>query len=111
VLINWLNSLSYGEQTRVMQLINKESQTIHESGWEVFRHLIPVWIFIITALVFLYLSVRHRLSLIPLTGLLSCLYMMSELGISNWIGFAFWLIAGLVIYFLYGHRHSLLNQA
>jgi amino acid transporter len=111
VLINWLNSLSYGEQTRVMQLINKESQTIHESGWEVFRHLIPVWIFIITALVFLYLSVRHRLSLIPLTGLLSCLYMMSELGISNWIGFAFWLIAGLVIYFLYGHRHSLLNKA
>jgi APA family basic amino acid/polyamine antiporter len=45
-------------------------------------------------------------SLIPVLGLLSNFYLMSELGLSNWIGFTVWLIAGLFIYFLYGKRNS-----
>jgi basic amino acid/polyamine antiporter, APA family len=46
-----------------------------------------------------------------LLGLLSCLYMMSELGVSNWIGFGIWLAVGLIIYFSYGYRKSKLRQA
>jgi len=34
---------------------------------------------------------------------------MCELGISNWIGFGIWLLIGLVVYFLYGYKHSKLN--
>ena len=110
VLSDWLNSLSYSRQTQVMLYMNGGTeQGLYHSGWEVFRHLIPMWIFLLASIAFLYLSVRYRLSMIPLTGLLSCLYMMSELGISNWIGFSLWVAAGLLIYFSYGYRHSLLS--
>jgi len=41
---------------------------------------------------------------------LSCLYMMSQLALANWIYFTIWLLLGLVIYFLYGRKHSKLAQ-
>jgi hypothetical protein len=51
-----------------------------------------------------------RLSLIPVMGLLSCGYLMTELGIHNWRRFIYWLAAGLVIYFFYGRHHSKLAE-
>ncbi len=81
-----------------------------ESGWGLFRHKIPTWIFIITTLILTYYSITKNLSLIPLLGLISCLYMMSELGISNWIGFTLWLLVGLVIYFGFSYKNSKLNN-
>jgi hypothetical protein len=82
-----------------------------EKGWDVFKHKIPLWIFMITCLVLSYYAFTKNLSLIPLLGLLCCLYMMSELGISNWIGFGIWLIVGLVIYFAYSMKRSKLNAS
>jgi hypothetical protein len=35
--------------------------------------------------------------------------MMSELGISNWIGFGLWLVLGLIVYFTYSRKNSKLN--
>lgn len=80
-----------------------------EIGWDVFKHKIPLWIFMITSLVLCYYAFTKKLSLIPLLGLISCLYMMSELGISNWIGFGIWLLAGLIIYFSYSMKKSKLH--
>lgn len=82
----------------------------YERGWGLFQHKIPMWIFIMLCLVITYYCITKNLSLIPVLGLLSCLYMMCELGISNWIGFGIWLVIGLVVYFLYGYKHSKLNQ-
>lgn len=82
-----------------------------ESGWNLFKHKIPMYIFIIICFVVTYYCITQNLSLIPVLGLLSCLYMMCELGISNWIGFGIWLLIGLVVYFLYGAKHSKLNKA
>ena len=79
-------------------------------GWSLFKHKIPTWIFIITTLILMYYSVKKNLSLIPLLGLISCLYMMSELGVSNWIGFSIWLLVGLVIYFMFSYKNSKLNR-
>jgi hypothetical protein len=42
-------------------------------------------------------------------GLLINLYLMSELGITNWLRFLIWLAIGLVLYFSYGYKHSKLN--
>ena len=42
-------------------------------------------------------------------GLVSCLYMMSELGVSNWIGFGIWLFVGLIVYFGYSRKNSKLE--
>ncbi|MFA4866632.1 MAG: amino acid permease [Pedobacter sp.] len=81
----------------------------YETGWELFRHKIPMWIFLFISVVITYYCITKNLSLIPVLGLLSCLYMMCELGISNWIGFGIWLVVGLVVYFLYGYKHSKLN--
>ncbi len=81
-----------------------------ESGLSLFKHKVPTWIFIFVCLYLTVLSFRKNLSLIPLLGLVSCLYMMSEMGVSNWIGFSLWLVVGLIIYFTFSRRNSNLNK-
>lgn len=78
----------------------------YESGLSLFKHKIPMWIFIIISFGLAVWAFRANLSLIPLLGLISCLYMMAELGVSNWIGFGIWLLIGLVIYFGYSRKNS-----
>ncbi|MEQ1923373.1 MAG: amino acid permease [Pyrinomonadaceae bacterium] len=75
-----------------------------------FSHKIPMIFFVIVSVVLLFLSLTKKLSLIPILGLLACLYLMTELGVTNWIRFGLWLIVGMVIYFLYGYRNSKLNR-
>ncbi|HTM99432.1 MAG TPA: amino acid permease [Pedobacter sp.] len=106
----YLNSLN---NEQYAQFIDKSSISYHkkfESGWSLFKHKIPMWIFLFICLVVGYYCVTKNLSLIPVLGLLSCLYMMCELGISNWIGFGIWLVVGLIVYFAYGFKHSKLGQ-
>ncbi len=79
-------------------------------AWEVFRHKIPLVGYFLFACVITVLCVVKRLSLIPVLGLMSCGYLMSELDVSNWLRFLIWLAVGLVVYFLYGYRHSLLGR-
>ena len=80
-----------------------------ESMLGAFSHKIPGILFLIVAAALLFFSLSKKLSLIPILGLLSCLYLMTELGITNWLRFGLWLLAGLVIYGLYGYRNSKLN--
>jgi basic amino acid/polyamine antiporter, APA family len=56
------------------------------------------------------LSFLKSFSLIPVLGILTNLYLMTELGWSNWRMFIVWLIIGLVIYFLYGYQNSKLAK-
>jgi hypothetical protein len=81
----------------------------YESGFSLFKHKIPMWIFLISLLFFAVWSWRQNLSLIPLLGLVSCLYMMAELSVWNWIYFSIWLLIGLVIYFSFSRKNSKLN--
>ena len=76
------------------------------TGWETWKHTIPTWLFLGVALVTVVVCYRKDLSLIPVLGLLSCFYLMSELGYTNWIRFLVWLVIGLTIYFAYGRKHS-----
>ncbi|MBJ7429451.1 MAG: amino acid permease [Bacteroidia bacterium] len=57
------------------------------------------------------LSYLHRFSLLPVLGMITNFYLMTQLGKSNWIAFGIWLVIGLLIYFLYGKKHSKLNVA
>jgi len=79
-------------------------------AWEVFRHKIPLLGYFVLACVMTVRCVVKRLSLIPVLGLMSCAYLMSELDVSNWLRFLIWLAVGLVVYFLYGYKHSLLGR-
>src|SRR5690554_5033484 len=84
---------------------------VMETGWELFRHKIPMWIFIVIFVVMTLLSIVRKMTFIPLAGMLCCFYMMAELGLKNWIFFLIWLAVGLVIYFGYGYRNSKLAQS
>lgn len=75
-----------------------------------FSHKIPMIFFVIISVVLLVFSLTKKLSLIPILGLLSCLYLMTELGVTNWMRFGLWLLVGMVIYFMYGYRNSHLNR-
>lgn len=82
---------------------------IMETGWDLFQHKIPMWIFILIFVGMTLISIVRKMTFIPLAGMLCCFYMMAELGLKNWIFFLIWLVIGLVIYFLYGIRNSKLN--
>ena len=82
---------------------------LYNSGFSHFAHKIPTWIFILFTLFITVVTIRKNLSLIPLLGLLSCLYMMSQIELKNWIAFVIWLCVGLVIYFVYSRKNSKLG--
>jgi APA family basic amino acid/polyamine antiporter len=46
----------------------------------------------------------------PLIGAALCIYLMTKLEIETWERFVLWLLAGLVLYVLYGRRHSRLRR-
>jgi basic amino acid/polyamine antiporter, APA family len=46
---------------------------------------------------------------VPAFGVLSSLFLILQLHWETWLRFVIWLLIGLVIYFTYGRRHSLLN--
>jgi len=45
-------------------------------------------------------------SLIPLMGLVTCLYLLTGMTAMNWAWFGGWLLLGLVVYLLYGYKKS-----
>lgn len=86
------------------------SDTIkYEKGFDLFKHKIPMWIFLLVLVGLMVWSFKENLSLIPLLGLICCLYMMAELSVWNWIYFGVWLMIGLVIYFSFSRKNSKLR--
>ncbi|MFH1452672.1 MAG: amino acid permease [Armatimonadota bacterium] len=49
--------------------------------------------------------------LVPILGILSCLYLAWGLPGKTWLRFGVWLAIGLVIYFIYGYKHSRLRKS
>jgi APA family basic amino acid/polyamine antiporter len=48
--------------------------------------------------------------LVPILGVLSCLGLMATLPADTWLRLLVWLLIGLVIYFTYGRKHSVLQR-
>ena len=82
----------------------------YNGNWNDYKDQVPYFLFILASLIMAFLSFTKNLSLIPVLGLLSCLYLMTELGYTNWLRFLIWLSIGLVIYFSYGYHKSQLNK-
>ena len=64
--------------------------------------LISLWIAILTFL--------RKFSLIPVLGMLCCLYLMIEIPARSWGVFFGWMAFGLIIYFSYGYWRSKLAR-
>jgi APA family basic amino acid/polyamine antiporter len=47
---------------------------------------------------------------VPILGILSCLFLMIGLPLDTWLRLVVWLAIGLVIYFVYGRWHSTLEE-
>lgn len=83
------------------------------SEGEVIKHLENRPLLVVFWLVWLALtglSFMYNFSLLPVLGILTNLYLMTELGWSNWRMFIIWMILGLVIYFAYGYQNSKLAK-
>jgi APA family basic amino acid/polyamine antiporter len=48
---------------------------------------------------------------LPILSAVLCFYLMLNLTTLTWVRFAVWLLAGFVVYFAYGRRHSLLGKS
>ncbi len=84
--------------------------SFYDEGWHVFRSYFLMWMFLIVVLVVAIQSFLKKWSLIPVLGFVCCTYLLCESGTSNWERFLLWLIVGLVIYFLYGYKHSKIRR-
>ncbi len=81
-----------------------------QTASDVLFRRIPLWIFVFVVIGMVWLTIFYNLSLIPVMGLLTNFYLMTELGIGNWIGFGVWMLIGLAVYFMYGYHHSKLKR-
>ena len=71
---------------------------------------ISMFFFLIINIGLCILAFVKNLSLIPLLGLSSCLYLLTGMTHNNWFWFSVWFAIGLVIYFSYGYKNSKLNK-
>ena len=93
----------YGYHDRIKEAITNIG---HESHQEIL-----FLIFLIAALGITIITFIRKLSLIPILGMLFCLYLMIEIPARSWLVFFGWMALGLTIYFSYGYRRSkLANQ-
>jgi amino acid transporter len=71
---------------------------------------LPNFIFFIVFALLALFSYLRNLSMIPVMGILTCLYLMAQIHVHQWIGFTVWLVIGLLLYFGYGYHHSRLAR-
>jgi basic amino acid/polyamine antiporter, APA family len=67
-------------------------------------------IFWMLCIIISILAFVKKYSLIPLLGLVTCLYLLTGMTAKNWAWFSSWLVLGLIVYFLYGYRKSKLSN-
>jgi basic amino acid/polyamine antiporter, APA family len=67
---------------------------------------ISLLIFWLSAAILAVIAFIKKYSLIPLMGLITCLYLLTGMTKSNWAWFLSWLVIGIIFYFLYGYKKS-----
>ncbi|HTE30453.1 MAG TPA: amino acid permease [Chryseolinea sp.] len=72
---------------------------------EAYQEILFIVFIAITSIITLF-SFLRKLSLIPVLGMLCCLYLMIEIPARSWMVFFGWMAFGLIIYFCYGYWKS-----
>jgi amino acid transporter len=109
IFIGTVVSIYVFNKENMLSFLCSTDASSHRFDFVVFMYNIPMWIF---SLISVYMTIqcyKKKHSLIPVLGLISCLYMMAQIDLKNWIGFVIWLIIGLIIYFTYSYKKSKLN--
>jgi APA family basic amino acid/polyamine antiporter len=84
---------------------NQVSMIVNEDG----SYNFPMIVFYLVWITIAIFSFIKNYSLIPVLGLLSCCYLLTGMGWTNWMMFGVWLVIGLVVYLMYGYKKSKLN--
>jgi APA family basic amino acid/polyamine antiporter len=84
--------------TRMMDAVNNMSTEAPQE--------ILFLIFLVLAITIAIFTFLKKLSLIPVLGMLCCLYLMIEIPTRSWLVFFGWMAFGLIIYFSYGYWKS-----
>jgi basic amino acid/polyamine antiporter, APA family len=63
-------------------------------------------LFLVSAIIIAFITFRRNYSVIPVLGVLFCLYLMIEIPANSWKVFFEWMGVGLAIYMMYGRRKS-----
>lgn len=77
-------------------------------GKEAYQEILFL-VFLVVAFFIVIKTIIKKYSFIPVMGVLTCLYLLIEIPAVSWFWFFVWMAVGLVIYFLYGYRHSRLK--
>ncbi|MCO5259030.1 MAG: amino acid permease [Crocinitomicaceae bacterium] len=109
-IVGLIVSYIYNTDSFVRFITSAPEEGSNMNSLVAFFHNVPMWIFFTVVVILIVRSFTRNYSLIPVLGLVCCLYMMAQIELKNWIGFMVWLVIGLVIYFLYGNKHSKLAQ-
>jgi amino acid transporter len=67
---------------------------------------ISLIIFWLSAIALSVVTFMKKYSLVPLMGLITCMYLLTGMTKSNWAWFLAWLAIGIIFYFLYGYKKS-----
>ena len=67
---------------------------------------ISLIIFWLSAVALSIITFIKKFSLVPLMGLITCMYLLTGMTKSNWAWFIAWLALGLIFYFLYSYKNS-----
>ncbi len=94
----------------IVGTFNFDQFSQESSAWFRLETHLPYLIFIAAMTTLATLCFKKNLSLIPVMGLSTCFYLITELGLANWIRFGVWLLIGLSLYFIYGVRNSKLSK-
>lgn len=76
------------------------------AGLEEYLYLAYMLLAVYTAV----FSVIRSWSVIPVMGVLTCAYLLIEIPAVSWEWFLIWMALGLIIYFVYGYKHSTLAK-
>ncbi len=89
---------------------NKEYMEGKASFMDMATPNLTLIIFWLSAIVLAIATIIKKYSLIPMMGLITCMYLLTGMTKNNWAWFIGWLALGLVFYFLYGYKKSRLAQ-
>ena len=107
IIIAWMLSKTY-----FSNLLNFDfsADADYTAGKKTFMDMaitnISLIIFWISALLLAAFAFFKKYSLIPLMGVITCMYLLTGMSKSNWVWFIGWLVLGILIYFLYGYKKS-----
>jgi amino acid transporter len=89
---------------------NRLTEAVGNIGTEGYQEILFL-VFMFVAWLIAIVSFIRNYSLIPVLGMLCCMYLMIEIPAKSWLVFFVWMALGLMIYFFYGYRNSRLARA